>query len=224
MASIREQFLVFLARTGLQAKARRKAIRQFSGRNGFVYFGSVDQHTDDHQVIRGFSASLTHADDSYTVGAYDGYDVTMVDRSDIVPIENGKTETHQWLIAEFKLQLAKDIPHFFLIPTHHGATHYRKVFDSLRALEKVNLSHHSAEFVNRYDAFCVPAHAVDVDDLLSPEITQTIAAHFWPFALEVWEGAVYVYAVEPKLDNHILNTIIKNGVWLAQTLDSKTVL
>jgi len=219
MSSLREQFLAFQVRTGLQARARKKVLRSVSEKLGFVYFGTVDQHTDDHEVVRGFSASLTHQDDNYTVGSHDGYDVTLVDRSDIVSLEQGKTETHRWLIAEVKLQLARDVPHFFLIPTHHGSTHYKKVFDSLRALEKVPLDSHTAEFTNRYDIYCVPDRMTEVDIIFPPEVTQTIAAHFWPVAVEVRGDAVYLYYAESKLTEHDVNALIKNGVWLSQTLD-----
>ena len=221
--SVREQFRAFLLRASAQAKQRRRVMRKFGEKLGFVYFGTVDQHVDDHKVVRGFSASLTHSDDNYMVGAYDGYDITFVDRSDIVSLADGKVETHQWLIAEFNLEVAKDIPHLFLIPTHHGSVHYKKVFASLRALEKTDLEEHSPELRSRYDIFCVPDRAVDVSMILTPEITQTVAAHFWPTAVEVLDGAVYLYYAEKKLTEHDLTTITKNGVWLAQTLDKHTV-
>lgn len=221
MVKLRERFMAFLHRSSKQSMQRRRVLKKVGEKLGFVYFGTVDQHVDDHKVVRGFSASLTHADNNYMVGAYDDYDVTFVDRSDIIALPNEQYETHQWLIADIGLKQARDIPQFFLIPTHHGDTHYKKVFSSLRALEKIDVSDHSSEFSQRYDIYSVPDRALDVLNVLTPEITQTIAAHLWPIAVEVFDDALYLYYAEPKLTEHTVSTIIKNGAWLGQTLDKQ---
>jgi hypothetical protein len=55
-------------------RARGVVLRRFSKKLGFVYFGNVDQHDDEHEVIRGLTVSTTHKDAHYAVGSFDDYD------------------------------------------------------------------------------------------------------------------------------------------------------
>ncbi len=191
------------------ARNRRKVIQTVGEKLGLVYFGSVDQHTDEHKVVRGFSVSPSHRDSHYMVGSYEGFDVTFVDRRD---------RDKRWFICQFDLE--KDlIPHFFLLPIHHKQTHYEKVFRALRSLEPMELSQeHSTEFKSRYEIFFSPEHTGEMEALFQPAMTQTLAAHFWPLAVEVWDGSMMIYSAEEVLTTHHIETIIKNGTWLAQVL------
>lgn len=217
--SLRQKFAAFRRRNDANARARRRTLRKFGHKLNFVFFGTVDQHTDDHRVIRGFSASTTHLDASYMVGNYEDYDVRFVDRSDIIELSNGETETHQWLIMS--LETKADVPYFFLVPKHHGATHYRRVFNGLRTLETLHLGAHSSEFSTRYAIFGSADQLGELEDILPPAVTQMIATHLWPAAVEVHEGTIYVYSAERTLSEPDLAAMIKNGAWLGQTLESR---
>ncbi len=194
-----------------RSRARNHAIRHFGDKLGFIYFGVVDQHTDDHRIVRGFSVSPTHKDRSYMVGSYEGLDITVVDRADT----DGR-----WFICDFSLA-ADTVPHFFLLPTHQKETHYKKIFTALRSLEPVAQGDHSDEFSSRYQIYCSPSHTGEIEEVLTPDVTRTIAAHFWPLAVEVWDGTLFIYSAEKELTQHHLETIIKNGTWLAQVLTSE---
>ena len=219
--SIKERFRAFLSRSSADRKARRKAIRTIGEAHGFVYFGAVDQHEDEHHVVRGFSASTSHEDDAYMVGAVDGIDVRIVDRSDMVELPGGVTESHQWLIVEATLPIEKDLPRFFLLPTHHESTHYKQVFHGLRALEQIDMTNHSHELQSRYTVYAAPGDSTEIDELFPVETTKVIAAHFWPFAIEIYENTVYLYSVETPLTKHDVLAGIKNSAWLAQTLEHR---
>jgi hypothetical protein len=187
---------------------RRRTIRQFGDKLGFIYFGTVDQHTDDHRAVRGFSVSPTHKDSSYMVGNYEDFDVIFVDRLD---------KGARWFICD--IDLKEDVaPHFFLVPTHQKDTHYKKIFTALHQLEPMPAGAHTPEFHNRYQIYCSPTHMSEMEDILTSEITRTIAAHFWPLALEVWDGSLFIYSAEKNLTGHHIETMIKNGTWLAQVL------
>jgi hypothetical protein len=145
------------------------------------------------------------------VGNYDDFDITFVDRED---------KGQRWLICD--IDLKEDIvPHLLLIPRHQKESHYDKVFRSLRTLEPMELHEHSADFESRYQLYFTPEHTHEVQEILPPSVTRTIAAHFWPLAIEVWDGTLFIYSAEKTLTTHDLETVIKNGTWLAQVLTLK---
>lgn len=215
--SVSNRFADFLKRNSRVIAKRRRVLRSVGNKLHFVFFGSVDQHRDEHHVVRGFTASTTHLDSSYMIGSYNGYDVHIVDRSDIVKLPDNSTETHQWLVMELKAKLK--VPHLFLVPKHHGATHYRLVFNGPNILESLKLHTHSPEFNTRYAVFGEPDQLGELEEVLSPEITQIIAAHFWPYAVEVSGNYVYIYSAEKVLTAHDVEIMLKNSAWLGQTLE-----
>lgn len=215
--SVSSRFSDFLRRNSRSVAQRRRVLRRIGRKLHFVFFGSVDQHRDEHHVVRGFTASTTHLDASYMIGSYNDYDVHIVDRSDVVELSDGSTEFHQWLVLELKAKI--DVPHFFLVPKQHGATHYRLIFNGPNILESLRLHAHSLEFSSRYAVFGEPDQLGELEDILSPEITQIIAAHFWPYAVEVLGNYVYIYSAEKTLTENDIQTMLKNSAWLSQTLE-----
>ncbi|MBC7459619.1 hypothetical protein H7200_02815 [Candidatus Saccharibacteria bacterium] len=208
-------------------RRRGALLRQFTKKLGFVYFGSVDQHSDEHEMIRGLTVSTTHQDSHYAVGAYDGYDISMVDRFDLIEQADGSFASHSWLIMRFNLQNTS-IPHFFLHPVGHGTGldgPYQKYFTAFHYATKSNqLLHdtHSVEFHGRYDLYTSASHVPSVESSLSPDVSQTIAARFWPHAIEVIDGALYVYITEHRLTEAMLGATVQAGIWLATALDNES--
>lgn len=211
------------ARNSLLGRARKKAIMRFTNKLNFVYFGHVDQHDDEHHIIRGLTVSSSHHDESYSVGSYDGYDISIVDRHDIVQSPSGQEHSHRWLIFEFDLH-STDIPHVFLGGHNHKDSSYAKLFTSVPSMQPVplgTLEAHSGEFEARYSLFTNPTQFIEVEKLFTAEVTRTIAAHFWPLAAEVYEGALYVYSDDLHITSNLLDAIFQNGLWLAKQLDSR---
>lgn len=209
-------------RNGVASRRRKAAILKFVNAFGFVYFGHVDQHDDEHHIIRGLTVSSSHQDEHYSVGSFDGYDVSLVDRYDIVKKANDELRTHQWLIVEVDLHNGKDIPHIFLGSHSHTDSSYAKLFTSVPNLQPVPLgtfAPHSDEFTNRYSLFAAPSQFIEVERLFTAEVTRTIAAHFWPLAAEVYDNALYVYTDTKNLSPKLIETMVQNGVWLASKLD-----
>jgi hypothetical protein len=209
-------------RNSLLSRRRKQAIVKFTNRFGFVYFGHVDQHDDEHHVIRGLTVSSSHQDEHYSVGSFEGYDVSLVDRYDIVSAPGQKLKTHQWLIIEIDLHSGNNTPHIFLGGHNHLDSSYAKLFTAVPSLQPVPLGTfgaHSQEFTNRYSLFATATQFIEVERLFTAEVTRTIAAHFWPLAVEVFEGALYVYSDSKSLSVGLLETMLKNGLWLATKLD-----
>jgi len=204
-------------------RSRGRSIRSFADKLGFVYFGSVDQHEDDHEIIRGLTVSTSHRDTHYAVGSYDGYNISMVDRYDILKHGNEPTSEHSWLILQVSLTDA-ELPHIFLKPKGHSPAAYNKFFTAYNTLHAVNtmfLAPHSAEFHARYDVYGLSSRALEIEESLTTHVTNTIAARFWPHAIEIFEGKVYVYITEHRLTETMLGATLESATWLASVLDKR---
>jgi len=204
-----------------QVRARGTVIRRFASKIGLVYFGAVDQHTDDHEVIRGLTVSTTHRDTHYAVGSFDGYDVSLVDRFDVVHDSDRQPHEHSWLILQVSL-LNKTLPHVFFKPRGHSPAAYNKfftAFNSLHVINEVFNETHSPEFHSRYELYGGATHAQELEQTLTPRITQNLAVRFWPHAIEIYEGKLYVYTTEHRLNETVLGSTLQSTVWLASVLD-----
>lgn len=222
--SVVRRFKHIVERNTLLHRQRKQAIMKFAERNGFVYFGHVDQHDDEHHIIRGLTVSSTHQDEHYSVGSFDGYDVSLVDRYDVITQPNKQPRTHRWAILEIDLHNGVDVPHVFLGAHAHTNSSYAKLFTSVSAMQPIPLGTfepHGHEFTARYSLFTTPTQFIEVERLFTAEVTRTIAAHFWPLAVEVYENALYVYSDSKTLSVQLLETMLKNGLWLAEQLDER---
>lgn len=215
-----------IARNSIVNHKRGRAIMKFANKVGFVYFGSVDQHDDDHHIVRGLTVSSTHQDSHYSVGSFDGYDVSIVDRLDTIDNPSGVHQTHTWLIVEVDLHNAVDIPHVFMGAHSHTDSAYSKLFTAFPALQAVPLGtfgQYPDEFTKRYSIYTSPTQFIEVERYFTPDLAQTLAVHFWPLSLEILEGSLYVYADNQVVSSHLLDTMLKNALWLATQLDSAIV-
>lgn len=203
---------------------RRKLIIRFANRYGLVYFGHVDQHDDEHHVIRGLTVSSSHQDENYCVGSFDGYDVSIVDRYDVINLHNQRPKTHRWAIISIDLHSSVDVPHVFLGAHNHTDSSYSKLFTSVPSLQSIPLGTfetHSDEFTKRYSLFASPTQFIEVERLFTAEVTRTISAHFWPLAVEIIDNTLFMYSDTKNLSMHTLEAMFKNGLWLAQQIDDR---
>lgn len=204
-------------------RSRGKLLRHFTTNVGLVYFGTVDQHEDEHEVIRGLTVSTTHRDSHYAVGSFDGYDVSMVDRFDVGYDAAHKPIEHSWLIFQVTLQDVS-LPHAFFKPLGHSPEAYNKFFTAFNTLHVINDvfdGPHSQEFHSRYGLYGLATNATELESSITPPVTQTIAARFWPHAIEIYDGKLYVYITENRLNETVLSATLQGATWLASVLDKK---
>lgn len=212
-----EHFKRALDRSSISSMRRRRLLRQFAEKNGLVHFGDVDQHEDDHRVVRGFTASPTHNDSSFMTGTFEDRDISLVDRFDMVFKGDHLVTKHRWLIGEFRLA-SSDVPHIFLSPEHDSHVHYDKVFTAFRYLDRLSIDA-SQELTSRYKILGSPSKQQEIEQLLDERVRVVIGAHFWPLAVELFEGSLYLYSCDRILSHHSLEVMLKNGTWLSQVLD-----
>jgi len=204
--------------------ARGKAFKSVSKRLGFVYFGMVNQHEDDHDVIRGFSASTSHKDSHYSVGAFSDYDVQLVDRYDALPTANGKIIEHNWSIVQLTLKSSQALPHVFLQPLQAHTDSYSRFFAIFNQLQKVSslfAASRPADFTQRYAVFASTAHIQAIDDLLSQKVVQLISTQFWPLGIEISHGKLLVYTAENRPSKAALESMISSAISLAEIIDEQ---
>ena len=204
-------------------RQRGKSIRSLADKTGLLYFGAVDHHRDEHDVVRGLTVSTTHKDKHYAVGSYDGYDIAIADRYDTTKTSVGK-HSHHWCILQVSLLHAKHIPHVFLMPVHRSER-FAHLFMGMRHMAPIEHFMHvrySSEFSSRYGVYVSPQHHSHADDWLTQSLTSGIAAHFWPHAIEFKDGKLFVYITEHRLSETVLGSALQSALWLADALDQRS--
>ncbi len=207
----------------IQSRLHQRVFRQFAEKIGLVYFGYVDQRSDEHRPVRGLTMSARHVDNHYCIGSFRGYDVTLVERTDTLTFPGKPTKHHTWIVMAFNLQVAVDLPHVFIGLHTHSETFYANLFTKFSDLHKIplgTLGVHDQAFTDRYAIFAQPAKSLEVEQLFDPSITKAIADHFGSLTLEVTDNQLYVYAQQPPTQA-LLETMIKYGTWLAETIEYK---
>jgi hypothetical protein len=210
-------------RIGPKGRTHASVLKRVASTRGLVYFGDVDQHHDDHEIIRGLTASASHHDSHYIVGSVGGYDVAIVDRCDGSESHDRKLTTSHVVVLQIRLKNAHDIPHILIVPRGQKIPHFERTFMTPH-VQPVPLSAsdgYTHEFSSRYNVLTVPTHFEYTKELIDAKISQTLAAHFWPIAIELDDNMMYVYTDDTKLTTQLLDTLIENGLWLAGQIDSK---
>lgn len=193
----------------------------FAERHGLVYFGHVTQRDEEYRMVRGMTLSVNHFDTHYCVGTYEGYDVAFVERTDTLVSKQGK-KSHRWHIVEFDLLAAKQLPHIFVGMHSHSESFYMQLFTKYPQLRPITLgalNAHKAEFLHKYRVYASPAHTLEVENVLSPLVTEMVSKHFGSLAIEIRGSSLYVYAENHTTSIQLLEAMLKNGRWLADHID-----
>lgn len=208
----------------VKRRNHKQIIADFAEKLGFVYFGFVDQREDEHRLVRGLTLSPTHRDNHYCIGSYEGYDMVLVERQDIIMHPGKPDRSISWFIVEVDLHTRHDMPHVFLGTHSHSETFYAHLFARFNKLIKIGLGTfgaHSDDFVNNYSVYTEPAKTVETEQLFNHNITATIAKHFRPLDIELNHDNLYIYADNLHITTQLIDTMVKNGLWLAKQLDAQ---
>lgn len=203
---------------------RKKEIAKFAKRVGLLSFGSVDQHSDEHRIVRGLTVSDTHKDSSYATGSVGGYDIIVVDRNDKIRMPDGKTDKYSWLILSIQLHTKYPIPHFLILANNHDTRSFSALFTSfpnMKATELGVFEEYTEEFTTRFTLFARPAKSIELQKFITADVARKLAVHFWPLAIEQHDNVLYVYAVKQPVMVGLLETMLENGIWLAGQLDAR---
>jgi hypothetical protein len=216
-----KKFRQIFRRFSSELRVRGTVLRKFSAQVGLVHFGTVHQHEDDYDAIRGFTASLTHQDTHYAVGTYNGFNIRVVNRFDVIRIAGNAHHEQLWTIIEIELD-TKNIPHMFFVPTGREAGEYGRLYATQPHMQPLNsllLNNKSPEFHGRFQILASPSYAHRVETLFSSPVIVSIASRFWPHGIEIEHGKVLIYITEHRLSKTVLETALASGLWLAETIE-----
>lgn len=204
-----------------ELRLRGQALRTFSHTLGLVHFGTVHQHDDDLDAVRGFTASLTHKDTHYAVGTYNGYNIRLVNRFDVIRIAGNPLHEQLWTIMEIEFD-RRGLPHMFFIPTGREAGEYGRLYatqPNMQPLNSMILDNKSPEFHGRFQILASAAHSHQVETLFTSPIIVGLANRFWPHGIEIEHNKILVYITEHRLTKTVLETTLASALWLAETID-----
>lgn len=215
--ALRHMTPLHIART----RITKRAIMNFAEKVGLVYFGYVDQRDDEHRLIRGHTVSETHQDNHYCVGTVHGYDCMMVLRNDTIspPGNSHASKRCHWLIVTVDVHTKSDIPHCYI--GHQNRDHaFRASYEPLNHLALGSLHQYSPHFLSEYTVYAQATHAVEIERILTPQVSQVISEHFSGASIEIEDNTVFLYIESPRPTEAVLEKMLSNGLWLAECIDA----
>lgn len=210
--------------SSLRTRTSKRTVLAFADKMGLVYFGHVNQTSDDHPLIRGLTLSPKHRDNFYTVGTVQGYDLAYVQRTDTLSFPGKPASYHVWDILQIDLHTSKDLPHIFIGLHSHSETFYSHVLTKFSKLKKIDygvFGNASEAFLKKYVLYTEPDEALTAERLLDHEITADIGQHFGNLTIEISQGSLYIYSENHLTSQKLLEVMLQNGIWLAQKIDEQ---
>lgn len=201
------------------SRITKQTIMKFADKTGLVYFGYVDQRRDEHRLVRGHTVSATHVDNHYCIGSLRGYDITLVARNDVVKMRGtDKQQRCHWLIVTVDLHTKEDVPHVYI--GHHSRT--AAFLASYEQLESLSGGIHDSkptEFTSSYTIFGHHDRLMDINRIITSEVSQVITSHFKQASIEIEDNTIYLYIESQHPSEALLEKMLSNGLWLAQSID-----
>ncbi|NCU37559.1 hypothetical protein EOL96_00640 [Candidatus Saccharibacteria bacterium] len=212
----------------VKSRITSQVVRNFAEKVGMVYFGYVNQKSDDHRMVRGHTVSATHTDNHYCMGTLRGYDAIIVSRNDVIRARN-KTKTEKrchWLICVVDLHTKTEVPHLYV-----GHSSRDEAFHaSYEQLRPIDLGIHAAyppHFLNDYTVYGIATDGIEIEQTITPQVADVISHHFTRASIEIEDNTIYVYIESQFPDEQVLEKTLSNALWLADTIDnsftSKTI-
>jgi hypothetical protein len=210
---------------GTSSTVTKRVMSRFADDFGLVYFGHVDQHDDEHKLVRGVTLSSAHKDRHYCVGTIQEYDAVVLQRIDTLTFPGKPKQSYTWLIMQFDLRSPHQVGHMFLDAHHYKETFFAHLFTKHSRLQKVDRSHFSGYepmFVRGFDVYTSPDQHLQVPSVLTKEVTTTLGHHFRSFDFEITSEHVLVYSSNPIVTRSILEHMMRVGLWLSRHIDGAT--
>ena len=192
----------------------RSVVQRLADSLGLVYFGYVDQRDDEHRLVRGITVSTTHDDHHYTVGSFQGYDISLVIRRDSLQYSDRRLKEHFWTILTVDLHSEVDLPHMYV------GQHTARDEMVARLTQLTALPHAGDAFSKQYTLYGSMGQFIMIQSLFMQPVREVIAREFAGASIEIADGTVYLYLPEKHPSRTQLERLVRNGIWLAQTIDS----
>lgn len=200
----------------------KQTVMNFATKLNLVYFGYVDQRSDEHKLIRGHTLSNTNVDKHYCVGTFNNYDVSMVVRSDDLSVDPKQTRSeHNWVIVRVDLKLNSDLPHIIVSPRSVS-----QLIDSkhtrLSPIPPYFMEGYASNFINKFSIYSTMSDANFALKLLNPTITNLVFSKLENVTVELMEDSIYLHTISRFPTKYTLEKMLVNSVWLAEMIDENT--
>lgn len=199
----------------------KRTIEKVVAKYGMVYFGYVNQNSDEHKLTRGFTVSPSQIDNHYCVGTIKNYDVTFVQRNDIVMVLGKQERRCHWLIVTVDLLTTRQLPHVYIGPQSSNEI-FEAAYTRLRPVYLGATSDYPHKFSSNYTVYTRPSDAVDVEWLFPPSVAQVIVSYFSNIAIELEDNTLYLYVENQYPQESQIDKMFENGIWLAEQIDAIT--
>lgn len=202
-------------------QAGKRVVAQFAESLGWVYLGHVDQHKDEHILVRGFTASAKHYDTHYSVGAIGEYETILLQRTDAVSAPGKPSINYRWIILQLELK-TQNHPHLFATSVGHAPIFYEYFFTKHYHFRQVSASawrEHSADFQQYFTVFTSQDKLHEASVALPSALTATLGAHFQGLEFEIKGNILYLYMSNHQVTTEALERMVRYGAWLAHQLD-----
>lgn len=213
--------VVFSPMSWLTGGTVKTVFRDACRRYELVYFGTVSQYHDDHEMVRGVTLSPSHTDQHYCVGSVQNRDVILLYRTDKLSFPSKPTKVFRWYILQVDLS-GVNLPHVLLDAHHRDETFYAQLFAKFARLTKAHqgvFEGHDPKFSQRYTAY-TPPDAIDLLPRLLPLATTEVIGHsLHEFDYEFYQDRLLVYALDRPATKQLIDHMIKAGLWLAAELE-----
>jgi hypothetical protein len=189
------------------------AVKRFAAKYNLVYFGGVNARDDEHELVRGLTATAHHVDSNYTVGTINNYDLIFVERHNRASHPGLASAEHHWLILRINLKRT-GLPHVF-IDAHHD-----NIFHANLRIAHSTFQNISA-FTTRLDKVSIlaePGRLGQVNRIISQDFVQNVG-QFSRFDYEIDGDQLFVYAHNLPASEPALNDMLRIGMWIAEYLD-----
>lgn len=204
--------------------SRTKAVfKQICELYDLVYFGSVSQHTDEHEMVRGFTLSPSHVDRHYCVGSIASRDVILLERTDTVSFPDKPSKSYTWIIMQFDLR--SSIPQHIVFNSYqYEPPVYATLFTKLQHLHKLEpgVLPFDPLFGQKFVTYTNLQHSDNLSNIITGDTARTMAYHFANLDYELYDDQLLVYmpTVHPKTKD--IEHMTKAGIWLSDELDKRT--
>ena len=203
----------------VRTRLTKRVISKFADTMGLVYFGSIGHNSDEARLIRGHTVSRTHLDKHYCVGTVNTYDIMLVLRNDVVRTRSGNLERCHWLIYSIDLHTRRDLPRFYIGHQSRDAV-FAASYEQLYPITLGSAMTYPPKFTSEYTVYSTASHAMTIERLIPPQVAEVMVTKFRNASIEVQEGVLYLYVESESPTEAELGTLLSNGLWLAEALDT----
>lgn len=202
----------------------KKVFRDACQLYDLVYFGYVSQHSDEHQMVRGFTLSPSHTDQHYCVGTVSGRDIVLMQRTDTISFPAKPSRAYTWLVLQVDLNRTMPV-HMLLNSCRYDEVMYDSLLarlSHLHTFEAAALARYDQAFTSKFHVFAPLSRSDEAFALLNQETVSILGHHFAGFDYEIIGDELIISLPTASPTPKDIEHIIKSGIWFAGQLDGMT--